>query len=113
MPYNLISGDNHIDLTYLPPDLWSSQAPGKWKLMVPRVEELEDGCHWFVDAQDKGMWNGVGPGFLPYTRGMFGHIDEMHDIGFEWDSRPGAKPRPKSGVAPNSDCAAAISRSSG
>ena len=94
MPYNLISGDNHIDLTYLPPDLWSSQAPGKWKLMVPRVEELEDGCHWFVDAQDKGMWNGVGPGFLPYTRGMFGHIDEMRDIGFEWDSRPGAKPRP-------------------
>ena len=94
MQYNLISGDNHIDLTYLPPDLWSSQAPGKWKLMVPRVEELEDGCHWFVDAQDKGMWNGVGPGFLPYTRGMFGHIDEMRDIGFEWDSRPGARPRP-------------------
>ena len=25
----LISGDNHIDLTYCPPDLWSSQAPAK------------------------------------------------------------------------------------
>src|SRR5262249_39508409 len=46
----LISGDNHIDLTYCPPDLWSSQAPNKWKLLVPRVEELEDGLHWFVDA---------------------------------------------------------------
>src|SRR5438876_7200970 len=91
MPYNLISGDNHIDLTYLPPDLWSSQAPGKWKLMVPRVEELEDGCHWFVDAQDKGMWNGVGPGFLPYTRGMFGHMDEMNNIGSEGDLPPGAR----------------------
>ncbi|PYN04347.1 MAG: amidohydrolase [Candidatus Rokuibacteriota bacterium] len=94
MEYRLISGDNHIDLTYLPTDLWSSQAPGKWKLMVPRVEELEDGLHWFVDAQDKGMWNGVGPGFLKYQRGMFGHIDEMRDIGFEWDYRRGAKPRP-------------------
>ena len=94
MEYRLISGDNHIDLTYLPTDLWSSQAPGKWKLMVPRVEELEDGLHWFVDAQDKGMWNGVGPGFLKYQRGMFGHIDEMKDIGFEWDYRRGAKPRP-------------------
>ena len=73
----LISGDNHIDLTYCPPDLWSSQAPAKWKLLVPRVEELEDGCHWFVDAQDKGMWNGVGPGFLKYTQGTFAHIDEM------------------------------------
>ena len=41
MQDRLISGDNHIDLTYCPPDLWSSQAPAKWKLMVPRVEELE------------------------------------------------------------------------
>jgi uncharacterized protein len=90
----LISGDNHIDLTYCPPDLWSSQAPAKWKLLVPRVEELEDGCHWFVDAQDRGMWNGVGPGFLKYTPGSFGHIDEMKAVGFEWDYRPGAKPRP-------------------
>ena len=90
----LISGDNHIDLTYCPPDLWSSQAPAKWKLLVPRVEELEDGLHWFVDAVDRGMWNGVGPGFLPYTKGVFAHIDEMKDVGFEWSSRPGAKPRP-------------------
>jgi len=100
MQYNLISGDNHIDLTYLPPDLWSSQAPGKWKLMVPRVEELEDGCHWFVDAQDKGMWNGVGPGFLPYTRGMFGHIDEMRDIASSGIRAPApgrGRPRPSSG----------------
>ena len=94
MPYNLISGDNHIDLTYLPPDLWSSQAPAKWKLLVPRVEELEDGLHWFVNAQDKGMWNGVGPGFLKYQKGSFGHIDEMKDYGFEWDYRRGAQPRP-------------------
>ena len=40
----LISGDNHIDLTYCPPDLWSSQAPAKWRLLAPRVEEREDGA---------------------------------------------------------------------
>ena len=90
----LISGDNHIDLTYCPPDLWSSQAPSKWKLLAPRVEELEDGLHWFVEAQDKGMWNGVGPGFLKYQPGMFGHIDEMKAVGFEWDYQRGALPRP-------------------
>jgi len=84
MQERLISGDNHIDLTYCPPDLWSSQAPARWKLLVPRVEELEDGLHWFVDAQDRGMWNGVGPGFLPYQKGYFGHIDEMKEAGFEW-----------------------------
>ena len=27
MRHELISGDNHIDLTYCPPDLWSSRAP--------------------------------------------------------------------------------------
>src|SRR5262245_44567935 len=94
MADRLISGDNHIDLTYCPPDLWSSQAPAKWKLIAPRTEELEDGLHWFVNAQDKGMWNGVGPGFLKYQKGTFGHIDEMKDYGFEWDYHRGARPRP-------------------
>src|SRR5258707_4559242 len=94
MQQKLISGDNHIDLTYCPADLWSSQAPAKWKLLAPRVEELEDGLHWFGEAQDKGMWNGVGPGFLKYQKGMFGHIHEMKDLGFEWDNSLGAQPRP-------------------
>ena len=31
MQHKLISGDNHIDLTYCPADLWSAQAPAKWK----------------------------------------------------------------------------------
>jgi uncharacterized protein len=92
--YNLISGDNHIDLTYLPPDLWSEQAPAKWRLLAPRAEELEDGLHWFVEGRDLGMWNGVGPGFLKYTPGMFGHIDEMKAVGFEWNNHRGAQPRP-------------------
>ena len=61
MHERLVSGDNHIDLTYCPPDLWSSQAPAKWRLLAPRVEEREDGCHWLVEGRDQGMWNGVGP----------------------------------------------------
>lgn len=94
MQYNLISGDNHIDLTYCPPDLWSADAPAKWKLLVPRVEELDDGLHWFVEGQDKGMWNGVGPGFLKYQQGMFARIDTMKDLGFEWGHDGSASPRP-------------------
>ena len=94
MTERLISGDNHIDLTYCPPDLWSSQAPAKWKSTVPRVEEGDDGLHWFVDDKDRGMWNGVGPGFLKYQEGSFKRIDQMKSLGFEWDNRPGAQPRP-------------------
>ena len=40
--HKLISGDNHIDLTYCPADLWSSQAPQKWKKLAPRVERSGD-----------------------------------------------------------------------
>ena len=89
MRYSLVSGDNHIDLTYCPPDLWSNQAPAKWRLLAPRVEELEDGLHWFVEGQDKGMWNGVGPGFLKYTPGVFAHIDEMKAAGIRVGQSPG------------------------
>ena len=90
----LISADNHIDLTYCPPDLWSDAAPKDWKTKVPRTEERDDGLHWIVDGQDKGMWNGVGPGFTKYTPCSFKHVDEMNAVGFEWDYRRGAKPRP-------------------
>ena len=94
MPYELISGDNHIDLTYCPPELWSDAAPTKWKENVPRCEERDDGLHWIVDGHDKGMWNGVGPGFLKYQKGSFGHIDEMKEVGFDWNNRRGSRPRP-------------------
>ena len=95
MQHKLISGDNHIDLTYCPPDLWSSQAPAKWKQLAPRVEERNDGLHWFVDDQDRGMWNGVGPGFLPVHQGLVRPYrrDEGRSAS-SGTSYPGAKPRP-------------------
>ncbi len=94
MSYELISGDNHIDLTYCPSELWSDAAPAKWKATAPHCEERDDGLHWIVDGNDKGMWNGVGPGFLKYQKGSFARIDEMRELGFDWDYRRGARPRP-------------------
>ena len=94
MREKLISADNHIDLTYCPPDLWSEQAPREWRDKAPQVEERDDGLHWVVDGQEKGMWNGVGPGFLKYTPGSFHHVDEMKEAGFDWDYRRGALARP-------------------
>src|SRR5262249_39588480 len=94
MELPLISGDNHIDLTYCPPDLWSSQAPAKWRRLVPRVEDLDDGQRRVVVGEEKGRGYGEGPGFLKYQQGVFGHIDEMKSVGFTWDSQRGARPRP-------------------
>jgi predicted TIM-barrel fold metal-dependent hydrolase len=94
MAERLISADNHIDMTYCPPDLWSDAAPKKWAGLVPWTDERDDGLHWIVDGADQGMWNGVGPGFTKYQKGSFAHVDEMKDYGFEWDYRRGARPRP-------------------
>ena len=114
MRYSLVSGDNHIDLTYCPPDLWSNQAPAKWRLLAPRVEELEDGLHWFVEGQDKGMWNGVGPGFLKYTPGVFAHIDEMkaRDSSGAITGAPRPGPPPRSFGSPTSTGTESTPRSS-
>ena len=46
MAERLISADNHIDMTYCPPDLWSDAAPKKWTGLVPRTDERDDGLHW-------------------------------------------------------------------
>jgi predicted TIM-barrel fold metal-dependent hydrolase len=94
MSYQFVSSDSHIDLTYCPPDLWSSQAPAKWKLLAPRVEELEDGLHWFIDGKDVGMWNGVGPGFGRYEKGRLNRVDKMYDLGFYTGHHLEAEPRP-------------------
>ena len=55
----LISADNHIDLTYCPPELWSDRAPAAWKEKVPRVVEQDDGLHWMVDGIERGTGTGV------------------------------------------------------
>ena len=94
MADRLISADNHIDMTYCPPDLWSDAAPHKWKTLVPHTVERDDGLHWIVDGADQGMWNGVGPGFAKYEKGSFTHVDEMAAEGFVWDYRRGAVSRP-------------------
>ena len=69
MQHKLISGDNHIDLTYCPADLWSSQAPAKWKQLAPRVEERNDGQHWFCRRQSTAACGtGSARAFCPTPR---------------------------------------------
>ena len=41
MDYRVISGDSHIDLTWLPGDLFAENAPAEWKDQVPRVVESD------------------------------------------------------------------------
>jgi len=43
MDYRIISADCHIDMTWMPGDLWVKNAPAKWSDQVPQVRESSDG----------------------------------------------------------------------
>lgn len=60
MNYNIISADGHIDIDYLPEDLFVSNAPAGWHDKMPHVVESEDGLEWHAKgiflAQAKRRW---------------------------------------------------------
>ena len=46
MRYEMISADCHIDLCWLPPDLFVNAASSEWKDRVPYVAEGPKGPFW-------------------------------------------------------------------
>ena len=43
MNYRIISADCHIDMTWMPGDLWVRNAPAKFCERVPQVRQTEQG----------------------------------------------------------------------
>ena len=80
--YRIISADCHIDMTWMPGDLWVKNAPAKFKEQVPQVRETDDGPHWFVEGKDVGVYGGLGFGFDRVKRGYSKHVDKMFDVSF-------------------------------
>ncbi len=65
MEYRIISADDHIDMPWLPRDLWQTRVPTQWRERAPRVAETADGPYW-VSGDDQweawgGRRGGVGP----------------------------------------------------
>ena len=50
MDYKVISGDSHIDLRWLPHDLFVSNSTGELKDLMPQVKETADGPRWFAEG---------------------------------------------------------------
>lgn len=46
MDYRIISADDHIDMQWLPRDLWQERVPAQWRGRAPRVVETADGPCW-------------------------------------------------------------------
>ena len=85
MSYEIISADTHLDLRWLPHDLFTSNAPDHLKSHMPKVEALDKGQYWFVQGREfcavgsdsAGVKEGQG-----YMPGESLHLDRMAEVGF-------------------------------
>ena len=74
-PYRMISADDHLDLQYLPADLWSARLPAGQRDRAPRVEHRQGGSVWVCESDVWGRWAGTrrAPGpkatFTAFDRG--------------------------------------------
>jgi uncharacterized protein len=58
----MMSVDDHIDLPYLPADLWQSRLPEALRARAPHVVEIADGSSvWMCDGANWGRWAGGRP----------------------------------------------------
>ena len=85
--YNLVSGDSHVDMSWLPGDLFVKNAPAHLKEKVPQIVETDDGLRWVAEGSTLGVANSAGHAFNTPTRGNRKRTDRMLDIGF-YDGLP-------------------------
>lgn len=58
MEYRIISADDHIDLPWLPRDLWQTRVPAAWRERAPRVVDTGDGPSWVCGDERWDAWGG-------------------------------------------------------
>lgn len=58
MNYRIISADDHIDMQWLPKDLWQKRVPASWRERAPKVVETENGPYWVCGEDRWDPWGG-------------------------------------------------------
>ena len=92
MRYTRISADCHIDLPWIPPDLFTSNASAAMKERMPYVADGPDGPHWTCrNGQSFGLMNGVGPAGAKYVPGSHYRVDVMASTGLYDDGKKGIR----------------------
>ena len=86
MQYKRISADCHLDMPWMPPDLFTSMAPRDMKDRMPFVVETDEGPKWTAkNGASFGFKNGVGPGGAKYQKGKHHRVDVMAETGLYED----------------------------
>ena len=92
MQYQVISADCHIDLIWLPPDLFTSNASQAMKDRMPYVTDGPDGPIWITKSGASfGLMNGMGSAGRKYVPGKIHRSDRMAAEGLFDDGRKGIR----------------------
>ena len=96
MQYRRISADCHLDMIWLPPDLFTSEALRALKDEMPYVKEQTDGTKRWIDnnGADYGKAGGVGAVGSEYVPGKQLRVDKMHEAGLYDDYTKKGQRRP-------------------
>ena len=89
MEYTIISGDSHVDLTWLPGDLFASNAPTDMAAKMPRVVVDEKGKSWRANGIELGGVGGLGFTGEKVEKGWSKRLDRMISLGFYEDGAKG------------------------
>jgi len=92
MHYKRISADCHLDLIWLPPDLFTSEAPQELKGRMPFVTDGPRGKEWVAsNGASFGLVGGVGSAGQPYIPGKQSRADSMAETGLYEDGKKGLR----------------------
>ena len=92
MRYTRISADCHIDLCWLPPDLFTSNASAAMKDRMPYVTDGPKGPVWVTKkGANLGLMNGMGSAGREYVAGRIHRSDRMASTGLYEDGKRGIR----------------------
>ena len=90
MQYSRVSADCHLDMPWMPPELFVSEARAEMKDRMPYVEDGPDGPQWVTKkGANFGLLNGVGPGGAKLVPGQNKRVDIMAETGMFKDGEKG------------------------
>ena len=92
MRYTRISADCHVDLCWLPPDLFTSNASAAMKDRMPYVTDGPKGPIWVTKkGANLGLVNGMGSAGREYVPGKIQRSDRMAATGLYEDGKRGIR----------------------
>jgi predicted TIM-barrel fold metal-dependent hydrolase len=92
MHYDRISADCHLDLCWLPPDLFTSRASAALRDRMPYVTDGPKGPMWVTKkGATFGLANGMGSAGREYVPGQIHRSDRMASTGLYEDGKKGIR----------------------